>query len=173
MANILDAFKEDHTKKAEVDVNKKVRIGIIGTGWIADAHIAEYKKMPDVEIVAGADLVPGKAEAFFKKHGVENVRCYLSHKEMLDAEPDLDAVSICTYNRTHAECAIYSLKKGVNVLLEKPFTVTLDEAVEVFRELYKLAYEDAEALHNAPVNTPVGRLDEVRAARTPVLKYEF
>ena len=50
---------------------------------------------------------------------------------------------------------------------------TLDEAVEVFRELYKLAYEDAEALHNAPVNTPVGRLDEVRAARTPVLKYEF
>ncbi|MDO5479089.1 MAG: Gfo/Idh/MocA family oxidoreductase [Clostridia bacterium] len=128
--NILDAFKNKAEDTAVTD-GRKLKVGIIGTGWIADAHIVEYKKMPDVEIVAGADLVPGKAEAFFKKHGVENVRCYLSHKEMLDAEPDLDAVSICTYNRTHAECAIYSLKKGVNVLLEKPFTVTLDEAVEV------------------------------------------
>ncbi len=50
---------------------------------------------------------------------------------------------------------------------------TLDEAVEVFRSLYALAYENAEALHEAPIKTPVRRLDETRAARTPVLKYEF
>ena len=105
----------------EIDTSKKLRIGIIGTGWIADAHIAQYKKMPDVEIVAGADLIPGKAEAFFKKHEVEGVKCYLSHKEMLDDESlKLDGVSICTYNMTHAECAIYALDKGINVLLEKP-----------------------------------------------------
>ncbi len=127
--NILDAFKNKAEDTAVTD-GRKLKVGIIGTGWIADAHIVEYKKMPDVEIVAGADLVEGKAEAFFKKHGVEGVRCYPDHKSMLDAE-ELDAVSICTYNRTHAECSIYALKKGVNVLLEKPFTVTLDEAVEV------------------------------------------
>lgn len=69
-------------------------------------------KMPDVEIVAGADLVPGKAEEFFKKYGVEGARCYPDHKSMLDAE-ELDAVSVCTYNRTHAECTIYALEKGV------------------------------------------------------------
>ena len=57
-----------------VDTSKKMKYGIIGTGWIADAHIASLKKMPDVEIVAGADIIPGKAEAFFKKHGIENVR---------------------------------------------------------------------------------------------------
>ena len=50
---------------------------------------------------------------------------------------------------------------------------SIDEAVEVFRALYKMAYENPEALHEAPVKTPVRRLDEVRAARTPVLKYEF
>ncbi len=132
--NILDAFKEDQSK-AVIDTNRKMRVGIIGTGWIADAHIASYLNQPDVEIVAGADLIPGKAAAFFKKHGVEGVKTdYASHKEMLDDESlKLDAVSICTYNRQHAEPAIYALNKGVNVLLEKPFTVTTEEAIEVMR----------------------------------------
>ena len=128
----------DYNAKAEevvIDTNKKMRVGIIGCGWIADSHMICYKAMPDVEIVAGADLIPGKAAAFFKKHGVEGVKTdYASHKEMLDDESlQLDAVSICTYNRQHAEPAIYALKKGVNVMLEKPFTVTLDEAVEVMK----------------------------------------
>ena len=128
--NILDEFKKVKEVSIAVDVNKKVKVGIIGTGWIADAHINAYKKMPDVEIVAGADLVPGKAEAFFKKHGIENVRCYNSHKELLDNE-DVDAVSVCTYNRTHAECTIYALEHGVHVLVEKPMCVTIEEAVEI------------------------------------------
>ena len=127
--NILDQYKENHETKV-IDASKKLKIGIIGTGWIADAHIREYKLMPDVEIVAGADLVPGKAEAFFKKWEVEGVRCYPDHKSMLDAE-ELDAVSICTYNMTHAECAVYALNKGVNVLLEKPMCVTIEEAAEI------------------------------------------
>ncbi len=130
----LDDFKKNQEKKT-VDASKKVRVGIIGTGWIAEAHIASYLRQPDVEIVAGADLIPGKAKAFFEKFGVENVKTdYASHKEMLaDKSLNLDAVSICTYNRQHAQPAIDSLKAGVNVLLEKPFTVTLDEAVEVMR----------------------------------------
>lgn len=128
---VLSQFKQAEAVE-EKAVTKKLKVGIIGTGWIAEAHIESYKRMPDVEIVAGADLIPGKAEKFFKKYGVEGVRCYPSHKEMLDNE-ELDAVSVCTYNTQHAPCAIYALEKGVNVLLEKPFTVTLDEAVEVCR----------------------------------------
>mgnify|MGYP004478709407 FL=1 len=50
---------------------------------------------------------------------------------------------------------------------------TLDEAVEVLRELCQMAYDNADALHAAPVTTPVGRLDEVGAARHPVVKFEF
>ena len=128
----------DYNAKAEevvIDTNKKMRVGIIGCGWIADSHMICYKAMPDVEIVAGADLIPGKAAAFMKKHGIEGAKTdYASHKEMLDDESlQLDAVSICTYNRQHAEPAIYALKKGVNVMLEKPFTVTLEEAVEVMK----------------------------------------
>lgn len=50
---------------------------------------------------------------------------------------------------------------------------TMDEAIEVFRSLARLAYENPEALHTAPHNTPVRRLDEVQAARNPVLRAVF
>ena len=94
-----------------------------------------YLKQPDVEIVAGADLIPGKAKAFMEKYGVTTAKTdYASHKEMLeDKSLMLDAVSICTYNRQHAAPAIDALNAGINVLLEKPFTVTLEEAIEVVK----------------------------------------
>ena len=136
MANNVDAVLSNFTQQIEaeeIDSSRKLKIGIIGTGWIAESHIESYKLMPDVEIVAAADLIDGKAEKFMKRYGVEGVRFYKSHKEMIDNEPELDAVSVCTYNTQHAEPTIYALEHGVNVLLEKPFTVTLDEAVEVIR----------------------------------------
>ena len=130
--SILDRFKEADEVEASVDTGKKVKIGIIGTGWIAEAHVKNYLRCPDVEIVAAADLVPGKAEKFCKDNGIDGIRLYPDHKSMIDAE-ELDAVSVCTYNRTHAECSIYALEHGVNVLLEKPMCVTLDEAVEIIK----------------------------------------
>lgn len=128
---VLSQFTQAAEEK-EIDTSKKLKVGIIGTGWIAGAHCESYLQMPDVEIVAGADLIPGKAEKFFKKYGLENVRCYPDHKSMLENE-ELDAVSICTYNATHAECTIDALLKGVPVLLEKPMCVTTDEAVEIMK----------------------------------------
>ncbi|MBR5152818.1 MAG: Gfo/Idh/MocA family oxidoreductase [Clostridia bacterium] len=125
----LDAFKFNQAKNV-IDTSKKVRIGIIGTGWIAETHMREYMKMPDVEIISGADLIEGKAEAFFANMGCPDVKCYNSHKELIDAG-GIDAVSICTYNATHAECAIYALEHGVHVLLEKPMCVTLEEAIAI------------------------------------------
>lgn len=112
--------------------NKKLKIGIIGTGWIAESHIDSYHRMPDVEVVALADLIDGKAAAFQKRYHVEGARLYPNHKAMLEAE-ELDAVSVCTYNATHAECTIDALNAGVHVLLEKPMSVTLDEAVEMVK----------------------------------------
>ena len=129
---VLSQFKQAAVEENKVDTNKKLKVGIIGTGWIAESHIQSYKIQPDVEIVAAADLIPGKAEKFMERFGVSGVRFYPSHKEMIDNE-ELDAVSICTYNTQHAEPTIYALKKGIPVLLEKPFTVTLEEAEEVCR----------------------------------------
>ena len=131
MADIQDRFKENQAEVV-IDTEKKLRIGIIGAGWIAEAHIDMYRRMPDVDIVAVADLIPGKAEKLCQNYGVEGVHYYLSGHEMLEAE-QLDAVSVCTYNTQHAPCAIDALEHGCHVMLEKPFTVTLDEAIEVMK----------------------------------------
>ena len=130
----LDAFKEVH-EEVKIDANKKFRIAFIGCGWIAGSHIKALLNQPDVEIVAGCDLIPGKAAKFFADAGVEGVKTdYASHKEMIDDKSlNLDAVTICTYNCQHAAPAIYALENGIHVLLEKPFTVTLEEAIEVMK----------------------------------------
>ena len=120
--------KADDEKKA----GRRLKVGIIGTGGIARAHMERYIQMDDVDIVALADLVPGKAAQFAERFGLKDARLYPSHKELLDAEI-LDAVSVCTYNTTHAECTIYALEKGVNVLLEKPMCVTTEEAAAICR----------------------------------------
>ena len=129
MALDMNNFTSNQNEQGEVKSDRKLRIGIIGTGGIAGSHIASYKKQPDVEVVAGADLIPGKAEKFFKDNGVE-AKAFTDYKEMIDTM-NLDAVSVCTYNRTHAECTIYALEHGLPVLLEKPMTVTLEEAIAI------------------------------------------
>lgn len=130
--DVLSKFQKDDEPEKKASSAGKLKVGIIGTGWIAESHVESYKRMDDVEIVAAADLIPGKAEAFFKKYGVENVRCYPNHKALLENE-ELDAVSVCTYNTQHTVCTIDALNKGVNVLLEKPMCVTTEEAIEICR----------------------------------------
>ena len=135
MPQNADAVLSQFTQAVEeeaVDTSRRMKVGIIGTGWIAESHIQSYKNMPDVDVVAAADLIPGKAEAFMKKFGVEGVRFYPSHKELIDNE-QLDAVSVCTYNTAHCEPTVYALEHGVNVLLEKPFSVTTEEAVRMMK----------------------------------------
>lgn len=127
---VLSQFKQEAIEEKKA-AGKKFKIGIIGTGWIAEAHIQSYKNQPDVEIVAAADLIPGKAEKFMERYGVTGVHFYKDHKELIDNEPELDGVSICTYNTQHAAPAIYCMEHNIPVLLEKPFTVTLEEAEAV------------------------------------------
>ena len=128
----LGAYKQTKRDDPVKSKGKKLKIGIIGTGGIAGAHIRSYKNMPDAEVVALCDIVPGKAEAYAERWEIEGARYYTDHKEMLKTEK-LDGVSICTYNATHAECAVNALNKGLHVLLEKPMCVTTEEAVEMMR----------------------------------------
>lgn len=137
MANdseILDAFK-NVAAKTEIDSSKKMRIGVIGCGGIARSHMGAYLTMPDVEIVAGCDLVPGRARAFMDNFNCPDAKTdYRNHAEMLaDKSLRLDAVSVCTYNRQHVPCSIDALRAGLHVLQEKPLCVTIEEGIELMR----------------------------------------
>lgn len=110
-------------------MSKKLRIGIIGTGGIARAHISAYKKLEYVEIAGVADVIPGKAFAFAKAEGLTEAASFDSHTDLLRL--DLDGVSICTPNVSHHVTTVDSLRAGKHVLLEKPMSVTLQEGIEM------------------------------------------
>lgn len=105
---------------------KKMRAGIIGIGFIGAAHIEALRRLGYVDVVALADPngAKEKAEELFVPKG------YDDYKNMIDKE-DLDAVHICTPNFLHHEMAMYAMEKGLSVMVEKPFTVTLKEAEEL------------------------------------------
>ena len=105
----------------------KLRLAIIGAGGISNSHVRAYKQMEDVEIVAGADIIPGKAREALGRWEFPEAKAYEDTQKMLD-EVKPDAVSVCTYNTAHAVCAAAAMKAGAHVLLEKPMTVTLEDA---------------------------------------------
>jgi predicted dehydrogenase len=111
---------------------REVRIGIIGSGGIAGAHAERYKKIPGVKVVAVADVVPGRAEAFIQRFGFSEARAFTDHRELL--KMDLDGVSVCTFNAAHYQPTMDALAAGKHVLLEKPMAVTLAEGLDMVRQ---------------------------------------
>lgn len=106
----------------------KIKVGVIGCGSISESHFHAYHVNPDVEIVAVCDLVEDRARAKAEKYNASNV--YTDYHELL-ANPEVQAVSVCTWNNTHAEISIAALRAGKNVLCEKPLCKTVDEALQV------------------------------------------
>lgn len=112
---------------------KKVRIGIIGTGGIANyAHIPGYLQIPDeCEIAALCDIDPEALKKTVEKYpAVAGAQQFDNYKKMLEM-PDLDAVSVCTPNYAHYEPTVLALKAGKNVLCEKPIAMNGREAEEM------------------------------------------
>ncbi|WP_139991569.1 Gfo/Idh/MocA family protein [Paenibacillus paridis] len=111
-------------------MTRTIRIGIIGSGGIARAHASAYKKMPlHVEIVAVADSLPGRAQAFIEQEELVHATAFEDHRKLL--ELDLDGVSICTPNFAHHETSVNALNAGKHVLVEKPMSVTLQQSIEM------------------------------------------
>jgi predicted dehydrogenase len=115
---------------------KKLRIGIVGTGGISHAHMRPYMTFDDVEIVGACDIVPGKAREFLDKYGLTGAPAFENVYDLIK-NVQMDGASVCTYNTTHAECAIALLEAGVHVLCEKPMSFTLQEAADMVRASHK------------------------------------
>ncbi|MFD0695203.1 Gfo/Idh/MocA family protein [Paenibacillus sp. GCM10027628] len=107
---------------------KKTKIGIIGLGSISDLHLQGYQKVEEAELFAICDMNRTRAEDKAKQYGIPHV--YTDYRELL-ANPELEAVSICTWNNTHAEISIAALRAGKHVLVEKPLCRTVEEALHI------------------------------------------
>lgn len=112
-------------------MNGRLKIGIIGSGGIAGAHVRNYKKLGWVDIAAVADVVPGRAEQFIAKWELDGAVPFDDYRRLL--EMDLDGVSICTPNAVHYAPTVDALRAGKHVMLEKPMSILLDEAVDMVR----------------------------------------
>ncbi|WP_114853903.1 Gfo/Idh/MocA family protein [Brachybacterium sp. YJGR34] len=106
------------------------RVGVIGAGSIAQSHLTAYAENPDVTLVAVADMNLERAQSVAEQYGAE--RAYADPHELLASE-DIDGVSICTWNNSHAAWAIAAIEAGKHVLVEKPIARTLSEALEIQR----------------------------------------
>ncbi len=87
----------------------------------------------------------------------------------------LDVAKTLIDNGMHPPTMYFPLIVHEALMLEPTETEskdTLDQAAEVFRKLYELGYQDPAYMHDSPHNAQIGRPDEVRAARTPILRYQ-
>lgn len=109
---------------------KKIKVGIIGTGNISAVHIAGYQALENVELYAACDINEKRVRECAEKNHIAHV--FTDYHEMLKL-PELDAVSICTWNSEHAPAAIAALKAGKHVLCEKPMALNAAEALEMER----------------------------------------
>lgn len=106
----------------------KLKVAVIGAGSISDCHLQAYADNPDVEIYAICDLNEERAREMAKKYDASRV--FTDYRDLL-AMPEIDSVSICTWNNSHAEISIAALDAGKNVLCEKPLCQTVEEALAV------------------------------------------
>jgi myo-inositol 2-dehydrogenase / D-chiro-inositol 1-dehydrogenase len=103
----------------------KVKLGIIGLGYIGNVHARIFSRDPRAEVAALFDIVPERAEAASRSVGG---KVCSSREELLDS---CDAVVVCTPNRTHTEIASHSVGAGKHVFLEKPFSIGLEDAARL------------------------------------------
>ena len=137
-----------------------MKYALIGCGRIAVNHIkaAVNNKL---EIVAVCDIVPENIENLLRNTNYEKkVSVYYDYKELIDNNLDLDIVSIATDSGMHSQIALYCINKGINVIIEKPIAMSLDEADEII-ELSKKKNIKVAACHQNRFNVAV---QEMRAA---------
>lgn len=108
---------------------KRLRAGIIGLG-VGEAHVRSYQAIEGVEVSAICDIDPARLEEIGDRYGVES-----RHTDFraVTEHPDIDVVSICSYDDAHAEQLLSAFRHGKHVMVEKPVVLHRHEAEQVYR----------------------------------------
>lgn len=103
----------------------RLRCAVVGVGYLGRFHAQKYKQIEDAELIGVCDASPERAKVVADELGVP---VFNDYKELIGK---VDAVTIASTTRTHYEIAKFFLQNGVHVNVEKPMTVTIEEAQEL------------------------------------------
>ena len=112
-----------------------MKYALIGCGRIATNHVKAVVNN-QLEFVAACDLHAEAIENLLAKHGLEkdeSIARYEDYTKMLDEHPEIELVAIATDSGVHAQIALCCIDHGVNVIIEKPMAMSMDDAEEIIR----------------------------------------
>ena len=105
-------------------VARRLRLGIVGIGVGASEILPQMEAMPEIQLVAAADINRRVLSTFQHRYGAKTYDSI----EKLCADPNVEAIWISTPNRFHAPHAIMAAERGKHVVVEKPMAISLAEA---------------------------------------------
>jgi predicted dehydrogenase len=115
-----------------ISLGEEYNVAIVGCGIIAQTHLQALKRTRNLKVVAVCDTDKSKAVATSKEWKIEHF--YTDFSKMLDEE-NISIISILTPPPSHAPLAVEAIKKGMNVIVEKPLTMTTEEADPIINAL--------------------------------------
>jgi predicted dehydrogenase len=111
-------------------MSKKLKVGIIGLGGIANLHAEGWKESEHAKLVMGCDVNPELFRRWKKDHGIKKL--VTDYRELIE-NPELDIIDVCSPNKFHAEHTIAALNAGKHVLCEKPLATTTEEILQMIK----------------------------------------
>lgn len=115
-------------KQKEQDMSKRVRVGIIGCGGIANnKHMPALKALGYIDMVAFCDLIKERAQKAQQDFGTVDANVYTDYRQVL-MDPNIDVIHVLTPNDSHAVISIAAMENGKHVMCEKPMAKTAKEA---------------------------------------------
>jgi myo-inositol 2-dehydrogenase/D-chiro-inositol 1-dehydrogenase len=102
-----------------------IRIGMVGTGAIAETHAGFLAQIDDVKVTGGFDAIPERAAEFARQH---DATAYPTLDALLD---NVDAIYIGTFPQAHREAAVRAAEAGVHIFCEKPLAATIEDGLAI------------------------------------------
>ncbi|MCD6537678.1 Gfo/Idh/MocA family oxidoreductase [Candidatus Bathyarchaeota archaeon] len=109
---------------------KRIGIGLVGAGFLADKFATCYRRDPRVKLVAVASRTEAHARSFAEKHGIK--AWYTDYEEMIRRD-DIDAINVCVPNFLHYSVTVSAAEHGKHVLCTKPLAVSTDQAEKMVK----------------------------------------
>jgi predicted dehydrogenase len=103
----------------------KIKVGVVGVGYLGKIHAQKYARLPEAKLIAVVDTDKGRCQ---EVAALTNCQPFSDHHDLIDL---VEAVSIAVPTRSHYQVAKDFFQAGVDVLMEKPITATVQEAQEL------------------------------------------